>query len=204
MNVHSIMHAIVFDKRERILAATAKLIVRNGLQCSMAEIASTAGVATGSLYTYFKSKDDLVRGVYAQLTEAIVAALIVEHDAATSPEARLRRYIEDYIAFVWTDADRALLFEYLSNVPIVPAAEMLQIFAPVIAFTNKTIREAREAGVLRDFGTHDMGAFIGGGLRNTLKWMRARGEELSPERRRQLAAMCWSAIAAEPEAIGED
>ncbi len=198
------MHAIVFDKRERILAATAKLIVRNGLQCSMAEIASTAGVATGSLYTYFKSKDDLVRGVYAQLTEAIVAALIVEHDAATSPEARLRRYIEDYIAFVWTDADRALLFEYLSNVPIVPAAEMLQIFAPVIAFTNKTIREAREAGVLRDFGTHDMGAFIGGGLRNTLKWMRARGEELSPERRRQLAAMCWSAIAAEPEAIGED
>jgi len=198
------MHAIVFDKRERILAATAKLIVRNGLQSSMAEIASTAGVATGSLYTYFKSKDDLIRGVYAQLTEAIVAALIVEHDAATSPEARLRRYIEDYIAFVWADADRALLFEYLSNVPLVPAAEMLQIFAPVIAFTNKTIREAREAGVLRDFGSHDMGAFIGGGLRNTLKWMRARGEELSPERRRQLAAMCWSAIAAEPEAIGED
>jgi len=198
------MHAIVFDKRERILAATAKLIVRNGLQSSMAEIASTAGVATGSLYTYFKSKDDLIRCVYAQLTEAIVAALIVEHDAATSPEARLRRYIEDYIAFVWADADRALLFEYLSNVPLVPAAEMLQIFAPVIAFTNKTIREAREAGVLRDFGSHDMGAFIGGGLRNTLKWMRARGEELSPERRRQLAAMCWSASAAEPEAIGED
>lgn len=197
------MDAIVFDKRERILAAAATLIVRNGLQCSMAEIAATAGVATGSLYTYFKSKDDLIRGVYAQLTNAVAAGLIVEHDAATPPEARLRRYIEDYIAFIWADADRALLFEYLSNVPLVPAEEMLQIFAPVTAFTNRIIRDAREAGVLRDFGTHDMGAFIGGGLRNTLKWMRARGEELSPERRRHLAAMCWSAIGAEPVVIGK-
>lgn len=192
------MDAILFDKRERILAAAATLIVRNGLQSSMAEIASTAGVATGSLYTYFRSKDDLIRGVYAQLTEAVAAALIVEHDPATSPEARLRRYIEDYIDFIWADADRALLFEYLSNVPLVPAAEMLQIFTPVTAFTNNLVRDAREAGVLRDFGSHDMGAFIGGGLRNTLKWMRARGEALSPERRTHLVAMCWSAIAAEP------
>ncbi len=197
------MDAIVFDKRERILAAAAMLIVRNGLQSSMAEIASTAGVATGSLYTYFRSKDDLVRGVYAQLTEAVAAALIVEHDPATPPEVRLRRYIEDYIEFIWADADRALLFEYLSNVPLVPAAEMLQIFAPVTAFTNGVIRDAREAGVLRDFGSHDMGAFIGGGLRNTLKWMRARGEALSPERRAHLVAMCWSAIAAEPMADGK-
>ncbi len=196
------MDAIVFDKRERILAATATLIVRNGLQCSMAEIAATAGVATGSLYTYFRSKDDLIRGVYAQLTDAVAAGLIVEHDAATSPEERLRRYIEDYIAFIWADADRALLFEYLSNVPLIPAAEMLRIFAPVTAFTNRIIRDAREAGVLRDFGSHEMGAFIGGGLRNTLKWMRARGGELNPERRRQIVAMCWSAIAAESEGAG--
>jgi hypothetical protein len=49
-------------------------------------------------------------------------------------------------------------------VPLIPAAEMLQIFAPVTAFTNRIFRDAHEAGVLRDFGTHDMGAFIGGGL----------------------------------------
>ena len=52
------------DKRERILAAASKLIVVNGLQCSMSAIADEAGVATGSLYNYFKSKEDLVGGVY--------------------------------------------------------------------------------------------------------------------------------------------
>ncbi|UXN72331.1 TetR/AcrR family transcriptional regulator [Devosia sp. A8/3-2] len=57
---------IVLDKRERILAAAARLIVRNGLQCSMAAIAEEASVATGSLYNYFDSKEALVLGVYTR------------------------------------------------------------------------------------------------------------------------------------------
>ncbi len=88
-----------------------------------------------------------------------------------------------------------------AQMPLISPPSM-RIFAPVTAFTNRIIRDAREAGVLRDFGSHEMGAFIGGGLRNTLKWMRARGEELNPERRRQIVAMCWSAIAAESEGAG--
>ena len=191
------MDAIVNNKRERILAAAAELIVRNGLQCSMAEIATTAGVATGSLYNYFKSKDDLIWGVYERLTEEATAALVVEHDPATLHEARIRRYIDDYIEFIWADSERAILFEYLSNVPLIPASELRRAFAPVTAFTSKLIAEAKAAGVLRDFPVSDMGGFIGGGIRNTLKWRRTDAAPLTPRERDDIAAMCWSAIAAE-------
>lgn len=191
------MDAIVTDKRERILAAAATLIVRNGLQCSMAEIASTAEVATGSLYNYFKSKDDLIRGVYQRLTEEAAAALIVEHDPATPHEARIRRYIEDYIEFIWADRDRAILFEYLSNVPLIPGGELRRAFAPVTAFTVRLIGEAKAAGVLRDFPVSDMGGFIGGGIRNVLKWRRSDGTPLTQSERDHIAEMCWSAIAAQ-------
>lgn len=191
------MVAIVTDKRERILAAAATLIVRNGLQCSMAEIASTAEVATGSLYNYFKSKDDLIRGVYQRLTEEAAAALIVEHDPATPHEARIRRYIEDYIEFIWADRDRAILFEYLSNVPLIPGGELRRAFAPVTAFTVRLIGEAKAAGVLRDFPVSDMGGFIGGGIRNVLKWRRSDGTPLTQSERDHIAEMCWSAIAAQ-------
>jgi AcrR family transcriptional regulator len=192
------MDTLVLDKRERILAAAAELIVRNGLQCSMAEIAITAGVATGSLYNYFKSKDDLIWGVYERLTEMAAAALIVEHDPATPHEIRIRRYIDDYIDFIWADPDRAILFEYLSNVPLIPATELRRAFAPVTAYTSKLIEEARAAGVLRDFPANDMGGFIGGGIRNTLKWRRAESATLTQAERSNIAALCWSAIAAEP------
>lgn len=192
------MDAIVTDKRERILAAAATLIVRNGLQCSMAEIASTAEVATGSLYNYFKSKDDLIWGVYQRLTEEAAAALIVEHDPSTPHEARIRRYIEDYIEFIWADRDRAILFEYLSNVPLIPAGELRRAFGPVTAFTARLIGEAKAAGVLRDFPVSDMGGFIGGGIRNVLKWRRSDASPLTQAERDHIAEMCWSAITAEP------
>lgn len=191
------MDASVLDKRQRILAAAARLIVKNGLQCSMAEIAQTAGVATGSIYNYFASKDDLVRGVYRKLTEDIAAVLIVDHGLQVSHEERLRRYIADYIEFVWADADRAILFEYLSNVPLIPQGELRKAFAPVTDFTTRLFTEAQEAGVVRIGHAADIGGFVGGGIRNVLKWRRAQGLELTGQARSQIVSMCWSAITGE-------
>lgn len=189
------MDAVVNDKRERILAAASDLIVKNGLQCSMAEIAQTAGVATGTLYIYFSSKEEMVRGVYQRLTAKVGASLIVEHGPDVSHEARVRRYIDDYIRLIWADPARAILFEYLSNVPLLPPGELRRLFAPVTDFTGKVFTEARAAGVLRDFDPNVMGAYVGGGIRNTLKWRRANGSPLTEAEHRQIAGMCWSAIA---------
>lgn len=190
------MDVAVTDKRERILAATAEMIVRNGLQCSMAEIAQVAGVATGTVYIYFKSKDELIRGVYHRLIEQVMEALIIEHADDVSHEARIRRYIDDYITFIWSDRDRAILFEYLSNVPLIPSNELRDLFAPITAYTQKLVSDARDAGVLRDLSSSDMGGFIGGGIRNTLKWRRVDGSKLTVAERKAIETMCWAAIAA--------
>ena len=199
MNVHSsdvedALDAILVDKRERILTAASTLIVENGLQCSMAEIAQTAGVATGSLYNYFASKDDLVRGVYARLTSEIAAVLVREFADDVPHEQRVRTYIDAYIDFIWTDPPRAILFEYLSNVPLLAPGELRQLFGPVTDYTTRIFSEAKAAGLLRDWDPHVMGAFVGGGIRNTLKWRRADGDDLSGAERRQLANMCWATI----------
>jgi AcrR family transcriptional regulator len=185
----------VTDKRERILAATAEMIVRNGLQCSMAEIAQVAGVATGTVYIYFKSKDELIRGVYQRLTEHAIAALVVEHAQDVTAEARIRRYINDYITFIWSDRDRAILFEYLSNVPLIPGNELRDLFAPLTAYTQQLMADGRDAGILRELSVSDMGGFIGGGIRNTLKWRRVDGSKLTKDERKAIETMCWAAIA---------
>ena len=47
------------DKRERILRAAVKVFARKGFYASrVSEIAKAAGVADGTIYLYFKSKDD--------------------------------------------------------------------------------------------------------------------------------------------------
>lgn len=197
------MDAPVIDKRERILAAASDLIVKNGLQCSMAEIAQVAGVATGTLYIYFASKEEMVRGVYERLTAKVGSLLIVEYGPEVSHETRVRRYINDYIDLIWADPEQAILFEYLSNIPLLQPGELRSLFAPVTDFSAKIFIEALAAGVLRDFDPHVMSAYVGGGIRNTLKWRRADGSPLTEAERRQIAEMCWSAIAREqPEATG--
>lgn len=186
------------DKRERILRATAELIVINGLQSPMSAIAAKADVSIGSIYNYFASKEELILGVYAQLAEAFDHLLVVtEIDRSLSHRERIMVYINDYIDFFWADWDRAILFEYLSNVPLIPADELARIFARTRAYSRTLLEEAQAAGVVKPHSVAFMGGLIGGGIRNTLKWHRMAHTTLSSEERLQIAEMCWSAIASD-------
>ncbi|WP_252904229.1 TetR/AcrR family transcriptional regulator [Secundilactobacillus silagei] len=52
-------------KRARILDSTSKIMMEQGIAAvSLSKIAKDAGIASGTVYTYFKDKDDLLRGVY--------------------------------------------------------------------------------------------------------------------------------------------
>lgn len=183
------------NKRERILNAAAELIVRNGLQSSMSAIADAAGVATGSLYNYFRSKEDMVAALYARLADDIADAIVEDIDRTTEHRDRLLRYVDRYIDFIWDDPQRAFLFEYLSSVPSLPPAELRRIFDRISIYGDTLLIEAQEAGVLRDIPPALMGAMIGGTIRNCLKWRRRGPETLLPAERQAIADMCWSAIA---------
>jgi AcrR family transcriptional regulator len=55
------------DKRTAILEAATRIIVVQGLGAPTAGIAKEAGVANGSLFTYFETKADLFNHLYLEL-----------------------------------------------------------------------------------------------------------------------------------------
>ncbi len=55
------------DKRSAILAAATRVIVTKGLGAPTMGIAKEAGVANGSLFTYFGTKADLFNALYLEL-----------------------------------------------------------------------------------------------------------------------------------------
>lgn len=188
------------DKRERILAAAARLIVENGLQCSMSAIADEAGVATGSLYNYFKSKEDLVLGVYGRVAASMTERLVVTHDASTSHRDRIRHYIAEYINFIWEDPQRARLFDYFTNTPALSGAELIGLFTAFTTYSNAMLAAGKTAGVVRDAPEALMASFVRGAIRNTLKRRRDNPEPLTLAERQQITSMCWDAIAKQQEA----
>ncbi|MFC9658895.1 TetR/AcrR family transcriptional regulator [Nocardia sp. NPDC127606] len=61
--------------REAIVAAARELVIREGPGIGMDEIATAAGVATGTLYRHFPTKQDLIQSIVADLAEAIDRSL---------------------------------------------------------------------------------------------------------------------------------
>lgn len=187
---------ITSGKRERILAAAARLIVRNGLQCSMAAIAEEAGVATGSLYNYFTSKEDLVLGVYSSVSAQMTEWLMAAADPVLDTDKQVGLYIDRYIDFIWADPERARLFDYLDNTPLISLADAKAIFGPAVAHGIAMIEAAQAAGVVRAGTPTMIASFLRGSIRNTLKRLRLTTTDLAVADRQLIANMCWAAVRA--------
>lgn len=182
------------DKHERILAAAARLVVRNGLQCSMAAIAEEAGVATGSLYNYFESKEALARGLYDRVAMQMTEALVVPDDLEPDPGQRLRNYFARYVDFIWEDAERAQLFNYLDNAPLISGSDAARIFGPLVAHGRQLVEAAQAEGLVKPGSPGLMISFVRGAVRNMLKHRRYDSTALGAQEREHLTAMCWDAI----------
>ena len=60
------------DKRERILRAAVKVFARSGFFAArVSEVAKAAGVADGTIYLYFKSKDELLVSLFEDRVEKL-------------------------------------------------------------------------------------------------------------------------------------
>src|SRR5579871_6777771 len=98
MTVHSA--GVGGDKRERILAAAERTFARHGFfTAKVADVAKEAGVADGTIYLYFKNKDDLLISVFERrMTQ--VNALMRDAIANLAPLAQLRAFIRTYLQLV--------------------------------------------------------------------------------------------------------
>src|SRR6266568_1942145 len=81
-------------KRERILDAAIKVFAAEGFyNAKVSQIAHEAGVADGTIYLYFKSKDDLLINLFEDRMERVNANLREAIDTESSAIARLRRIV---------------------------------------------------------------------------------------------------------------
>lgn len=83
------------DKRERILAAAVKVFAKQGFHGTrVSDVAKAAGVADGTIYLYFQSKDDLLGSLFEDQVDRLLAVLARELPRLRTARARLRRVIE--------------------------------------------------------------------------------------------------------------
>lgn len=137
------------DKRNALMAAATRVIVAQGLSAPTADIAREAGIASGSLYTYFKTKADLFNQLYLELkTDMALASLEGLSTKAPQREQFYRMWSNWTLwATAHPDKRRALALLGLSDdlTPETRAAGH-QTMAPVAGMLGR----ARSLGPMRD------------------------------------------------------
>jgi AcrR family transcriptional regulator len=78
--------------RERLLRAAIGIVARDGLAAATtAAIAAEAGVAEGTLYRHFESKDDLLIAAYRQMKNEVFVLAAEGVDTSLPPPERLKQ-----------------------------------------------------------------------------------------------------------------
>jgi TetR/AcrR family fatty acid metabolism transcriptional regulator len=99
-------------KRQRILDAAVLEIARRGYYgTTVANIAGRAGVADGTIYLYFKNKEDILLNVFERAMGRFIdeARRIVEDEAGA--EEKLRSLITLHLTLLGQDRDLAVIFQ---------------------------------------------------------------------------------------------
>jgi TetR/AcrR family fatty acid metabolism transcriptional regulator len=95
-------------KRERILDAAIKVFAAEGFyNAKVSQIAHEAGVADGTIYLYFKSKDDLLINLFEDRMEMVNANLREAIETESTAVARLRRIVKLHLELVEQNRDMA-------------------------------------------------------------------------------------------------
>lgn len=84
------------EKRHSLLASTAAAVASSGIAASTLSIAKAAGVAEGTLFRYFPTKDDLLNALYVELKSDLISFLIEDLPRART-QTQFRHLWDRYI-----------------------------------------------------------------------------------------------------------
>jgi TetR/AcrR family fatty acid metabolism transcriptional regulator len=141
----------VADKREAILRAATKVFAESGyFNSKVADVAKVAGVADGTVYLYFKSKEEILRSIFERGVGEMLSEARARIAGVTDPRARLREIARLHLESLSADRDLAIVFQ----VELRGSTKFMEEFsaaglAEYLRLIRETFEEGQRAGVFR-------------------------------------------------------
>jgi TetR/AcrR family fatty acid metabolism transcriptional regulator len=99
-------------KREAILRAATDVFAERGFfNAQVADVARAAGVAAGTVYLYFRSKDDLLISIFERTMRERLSEGRTAVEGLADPAERLRRFAQLHLGMLGRDRNLAIVFQ---------------------------------------------------------------------------------------------
>jgi TetR/AcrR family fatty acid metabolism transcriptional regulator len=106
------MDGLVPDKREAILRAAIKIFAGFGyFNSKVSDIAAQAGVADGTVYLYFKNKEDILHSIFDRAMSEFISEGKREIGELAAPREKITRIAQLHLEKLGADRDLAVVFQ---------------------------------------------------------------------------------------------
>ncbi len=181
------------DKRNAILAAAIEVIAEQGISAPTARIAKLAGVAEGTLFTYFSNKDELLNQLYLHLKDEMRDAMMASYPRAETLRNQSFHAWQSYVDWGSQHPLKRRVLAQLSMSERISDQSKeagLQTFAEI----NVRIKEGITQGLLRDYPPTFLSSILGSLADVSLDFM-ARDNANADLYRKSGFEAFWNAIA---------
>jgi len=150
-NTNAAARAVITDKREAILRAAVKVFAQKGFfNSKVADVAKEAGIADGTVYLYFKSKDEILHSVFDRAMEEFISEGKREIADVAEPDKKLRKIAHLHLERLSADRNLAIVFQ----VELRGSTKFMEEFsgggfAEYLDIIRQTIAEGQRQGVFR-------------------------------------------------------
>jgi TetR/AcrR family transcriptional regulator, repressor of fatR-cypB operon len=204
MNVHSQRAGAPHATREAILDAALALFCERGFHgTAVPAVAAEAGIATGTIYRHFTSKEALVNELFRRCKVDMMTALLDRFPFEAAPRRQFHVFWHRLARFAREHQRTFTFLELHHHAPYLDddnRARELDALAPIAAFFERT----GAAGVTRPLPAPALIAMVWGALVGLVKAAGLGHLELTDDLIQQAEDSCWDSIAQpDPTTRGE-
>ena len=180
------------DKRNAILFAATQVFAERGLGAPTAAITTAAGIAEGSLFTYFKTKHELINTLYRELKLELADAMMSGFPRKQSVRHRLEHVWNGYVQWGVANPDQQRVLKQIQVWGGLTEESKQAGSAPFIEI-QRMAEDALTQRIYKEIPQAFIGAALGALAEMTMEFM-AREPERAEMHRTAGFEMLWAAI----------
>ena len=141
----------VIDKKTAIMESALKLFTERGFHgTSTAQISKEAGIATGTLFNYFPTKEDLINSLYFEVKGQLSQSMGKEIEAQNTFQDKLRKIWSNLIKWGADNQEEFLFVGQFCSSPYITKFTREEVMKEYV-FLHDLVNQGIKTGVIRDF-----------------------------------------------------
>jgi len=182
------------SKIEQIFAATLQLVVKRGIAgITMRQIAKAAGMATGTLYIYFRDKDELINQLYVSCRASSVNAYFKGYNEAASFKKGFRIVWNNILQYRLAHFDVSVFMEQSYHSPFISEStkEMNeQLFQPLY----KLMDRGKAEEIFKNYDTILLIILMMSSFTGVIKYINYHKKKTSADMIENAFTICWDGL----------